>query len=150
MRPGECMHGGGVGCVPGCGNPVRWCDPKGGLIGGWCKCGFAWCSGTPQPYRPSDLGEFLALHAEHGAPYKGEGSYTGYNEVIVDGDHCSAMLPHSIEAFFVTEGGGAEWASYAAKVHRDFLRVRTWHGAARCPPTCWPIPRCLRARSLGC
>ena len=43
------------------------------------------------------------------------------SQVILDGDHWSTQLPHIIEAFFVTEGGGAEWSSYVTKVHRDFL-----------------------------
>jgi hypothetical protein len=42
-------------------------------------------------------------------------------EVIVDGDHWSAQLPHIIEAFFVTDGGGPAWEAYVNKVHRDFL-----------------------------
>eukprot|EP00966_Prymnesium_polylepis_P320853 7377211-Prymnesium_polylepis.2 len=150
MEAGACQQSGAPeDCVPGCGNPPRWCDPNNWLVSGWCRCGFDWCSGAPQPYRPQDLGTFLEMHAQYGKEYQGVGTYSGYNEVnecrllsagtqflthstnrtrtpnawqvIVDGDHWSRHLPHAIEAFFFTEGGHVAWRSYVEQVHAGFL-----------------------------
>jgi len=92
-------------CVPGCGDPPDWCDPNGGLIGGWCQCGFGWCGGQKlRPWRPQDLRKLIEKHATIGSAYTGMGTYTGYNEVVIDSSRWVETLPGAIEAFYYFDG----------------------------------------------
>ena len=66
-----------------------------------CLCGFAQCGAHQYPWRPEDIDIVLRVHAriwhQH---WQGLGSFTGYNEAVVDPDTWIANLPHSIEAVF--------------------------------------------------
>ena len=129
-------------CVPGCGNPPEWCDPNEGLINGWCQCGFAWSCGqqnTPRPWRPEDLGVMLERHATFGDQYKGIGTYSGYNEVIVESAAWRASLPDAVEAFFAVSGGDEDFVRGA---HQQFAQR---YGAGKAPlvrldPQRWDQP----------
>ena len=111
----------GSECIPGCGNPPEWCTET-GLIGGWCRCSFAWSCGTqnsPRPYRPEDLGAMLENHASFGDQFKGIGTFSGYNELIVESATWIENLPRSIEAFFTVAGGDE---AFARRAHSDFVQ----------------------------
>ena len=90
---GRCYPAGENGCVPGCGQMI-----------GSCRCGFEWCEGKPRPWSPNDFGALLEAQEVSGGRYAGLGSFTGYNEVIVDAAFKDEHLPHSIEAFFYVDG----------------------------------------------
>ena len=100
---GRCYPTGENGCVPGCGQPPEFCNASDPMTGS-CRCGFDWCDGRPQPWSPNDLGALLEAQEVSGGKYAGLGSFTGYNEVIVDAAFKDDHLPYSIEAFFYVEG----------------------------------------------
>ena len=87
-------------CLPGCVASYRdaWCDASGARS--------SWCDG--HPWRPSELGTFVAL----------DGGSAIYNEAIVDGFYWNAHLPHSIEALIGSPGDPA-----AVRLHERFLRT---------------------------
>ena len=100
----------------GCGN--KRCDAANPLMRNNCRCGFGNCDGHVTPYRPEDLGAMLAAHAEHGVPYGGIGTYTGYNEIVVESASWLASLPRAIEAVFITEcADGERNTNYAGTAH---------------------------------
>lgn len=123
-------------CVPGCGDPPRWCAPD-SENDRRCVCGFAQCRGRVQPWMPQDLSTVLRIHANSWAgAYQGPGSYTGYNEAIIDADAWISNLPATIEAIFFIKPGSrvcqertglgfakscAEAERQARNVHRDLL-----------------------------
>ena len=123
--------------VPGCGDPPRWCAAE-SEYDQHCVCGFAQCRGRVQPWLPQDLSTVLRIHASSWAGgYGGPGSYTGYNEVIINADTWLANLPASIEAIFFIKssshvcrektglgfaGSCAEAEKQARTVHRDLLK----------------------------
>ena len=92
-------------CVPGCGDPPRWCPPN-SESNQRCVCGFAQCVGRVQPWHPDDLTSVLRIHASSWwGGYGGIGSYTGYNEVVINASTWIANLPFSIEAIFFVAAG---------------------------------------------
>mmetsp|Transcript_76562 Transcript_76562/g.127635 ORF Transcript_76562/g.127635 Transcript_76562/m.127635 type:complete len:337 (-) Transcript_76562:148-1158(-) len=101
---GACHAAYGSACVPGCGNPPRWC---GALhqqeANGHRCCAYGKCPGPPYPWRPEELVGMLKQHAELGETFKGIGTYTGYNEVILESDNFVDHLPYSVEAIFITD-----------------------------------------------
>ena len=51
------------------------------------------CEGQVTPYRAEDLGSLLQAMVEHGPPFTGLGSYTGYNELVVESETWLRRLP---------------------------------------------------------
>ena len=119
LRPGYnrllCMYGfdGNIDSFNDpCGDPCDECDASvhqkclRGDEFARCICGFAQCGAHQYPWRPEDIDVVLRIHArlwhEH---WQGLGSFTGYNEAVVDPDTWIANLPHSIEAVFYLEQG---------------------------------------------
>jgi len=95
-------------CVPGCSHPAGECraDSPYSADFPWCLCGLGWCLGDrPQPWGAAHLDAMISAYLEHGDRYKpARGFMSGYNEVIVGGEHWSCHMPHAIEAFFVVDG----------------------------------------------
>ena len=119
-------------CVPGCGDPPNWCDANGGPIDGWCQCGFAWCGGEKiRPWRPEDLSKLIAKHATLGSAYTGMGSYTGYNEIVIDSSRWVETLPGAIEAFFFFDGcSGQANTPLSSQLPRDGTGSKSCEGAS--------------------
>ncbi len=120
-------------CVPGCGDPPNWCDPNEGLIDGWCNCGFEWCGSVrPRPWHPKDLPKLIEKHAFLGSKYTGMGTYTGYNEVVIDSSSWVETLPGIIEAFFYFDGCAPGQANtpLSSQLPRDGSRPKDCVGAA--------------------
>ena len=91
-------------CVPGCGDPPEWCEPRNEFDR--CVCGFGQCTGKVQPWRPADLQTLLRIHADRWwVDYGGPGSYTGYNEIVLDADAWIDSLPAAVEAIFFVAAG---------------------------------------------
>ena len=118
-------------CVPGCGDPPNWCAANGGLIDGWCHCGFEWCGGEKvRPWHPEDLPELIERHATVGSRYTGMGTYTGYNEVVIDSSSWAETLPGIIEAFFYFDGcAGNTNTPLSSQLPRDGAGPKTCEGA---------------------
>ena len=119
-------------CVPGCGDPPNWCDANGGAIDGWCQCGFGWCGGEKvRPWRPEDLSKLIEKHATLGSRYTGMGSYTGYNEIVVDSSSWVETLPGAIEAFFFFDGcSGQANTPLSSQLPRDGTGSKSCEGAS--------------------
>eukprot|EP00965_Chrysotila_dentata_P026106 865869-Pleurochrysis_carterae.AAC.1 len=100
----NCRKGEGQ-CVPGCGVPPHFCSRDAPLVSSWCRCSFAWCDGRPRPWAPADVGFMLRQQADFGNEFSGFGTYTGYNEIVLDSDYWMAQLPRAIDAFFFVECG---------------------------------------------
>ena len=81
----------------------------------------------------------LEKHATLGDQFKGFGTFSGYNELIVESAEWLANLPRSVEAFFVVEGGDEE---QSRRVQRQFA---SRYGAEAAPlvrlrPERWEEP----------
>lgn len=103
---------------------------KGGDSGGHCT---GWCpsvaaigdvsrydypgDGCGASWRVRDFGIFLQRQAE----WQRRNRRLQYNEIIVDGDDCTARLPWCIDAIFYTKGSAAARAQ-ARVQHAAFLR----------------------------
>lgn len=62
----------------------------------------------------------LQQYLDHGSKYLAAGGYqSGYNELVISGEHWEASLPHSVEAFFIVQGGTD--IGLGRQVHREFL-----------------------------
>ena len=89
----------------GCG--ASRCDPHNPHIQpNNCLCGFGNCNGGVTPWRPEHLGAMLRLQVENGQSYS-FGSYTGYNELVVESATWLRNLPHSVEAMFHVDCTGS-------------------------------------------
>lgn len=119
-------------CVPGCGDPPHWCDADSGMINGWCHCGFEWCGGEKvRPWHPQDLSKLIEKHATIGSRYTGMGSYTGYNEVVIDSSSWAETLPGTIEAFFYFDGcSGQSNTPLSSQLPRDVIGSKNCEGAS--------------------
>lgn len=80
----------GAKVADGCGS--KRCDASNPMKG-WCRCGFMNCDGQVTPYRAEDLGQLLQTMVEHGPPFTGIGSYTGYNELVIESATWLSHLP---------------------------------------------------------
>lgn len=135
-----------------CGDPPMWCK-RGDEQNGGCLCGFYQCGRNVQPWHPEDLDIALRVHAEQWYNnYRGFGTYSGYNEAVVDPGAWIANLPKSIEAIFYVEPTAAacsnkpvshgqsksceEAERTARRVHEQILRHYDFEGsnAAAAPP----------------
>ena len=81
----------------------------------------------------------LERHATFGDQYKGIGTYSGYNEVIVESAAWRASLPDAVEAFFAVSGGDEDFVRGA---HQQFAQR---YGAGKAPlvrldPQRWDQP----------
>ena len=105
-RPWACPHEEvkQESCVPGCGEPPVWCNPR-DPFDSWegYVCGFDWDGDGLRSWRPSDLGKMLHLQESRGSSYTGVGNYKGYNEVVIATDAWLKHLPESIEAIFIID-----------------------------------------------
>jgi hypothetical protein len=119
-------------CVPGCGDPPNWCEANGGAIDGWCQCGFGWCGGEKvRPWRPKDLSKLIEKHATLGSAYTGMGTYTGYNEIVIDSSSWVETLPGAIEAFFYFDGcSGHANTALSSQLPRDGTGSKSCEGAS--------------------
>ena len=61
----------------------------------------------------------LENHASFGDQFKGIGTFSGYNELIVESATWIENLPRSIEAFFTVAGGDE---AFARRAHSDFVQ----------------------------
>ena len=86
----------------GCGGPR--CDGSNPYIEpNHCLCGFYNCGGSIVPWSASDLGPMLQEFVQSSSRYTGFGSYSGYNEIVIDSGTWLSNLPHSIEAIFLVD-----------------------------------------------
>ena len=84
----------------------------------------------------------LAKHATLGDQFKGIGTFSGYNEVIVESASWIASLPQSVEAFFAVAGGSGQDEAFVRQAHQAFARQ---YGAGAAPlvrlrPDRWAQP----------
>lgn len=92
----KCGKGGDSG-----GHCDRWC-PTIHSVGDVTKYGYPGdgCGGS---WRPADFGIYL----ERQAAWQVHNRRLQYNEIIVNGDYCTAHLPGCIDAFFYAGASGA-------------------------------------------
>jgi hypothetical protein len=106
-KPLSCNHIDPSTCVPGCGDPPRWCNKANPHDeGAWLTCGLGWGSNGVRPWRQQDFGGaggLFDLFEQSGANFEGVGSFSGYNEIVVDADNWIGLLPHSVEGIFMIE-----------------------------------------------
>lgn len=108
-KPARCDSTNPLSCVPGCGEPPRWCTkahPHDENT--WMTCGTNWAPGGSgvRPWHPSDLsgvGGLLDRFAQDAAPFTGIGKYKGYAEIVVESDTWLDNLPDSVEAIFMVD-----------------------------------------------
>ena len=111
-------------CLPGCFTSFsnaweKWCDVDD--VDKWGP-GAAFCDG--QPWHPRDLGlmlprfDAISLHDVEIrlAPW-------GYNEVVIDGVHADANLPHVIEAMFSVAGRDVNDGEIVRGIYENFLKA---------------------------
>ena len=138
-KPLTCDSAGGNNCVPGCGEPPQWCSRANpNDESPWLTCGLGWSSSGVRPWRQEELGGaggLFDLFETRGAEFTGVGSFSGYNEIVVDTQSWIDNLPHSVEAIFSVEcdkgavnlryGGTAatcgEAHDNAVAMHRQFV-----------------------------
>jgi len=116
LRPGgytgvRCMYGvdGDIHTFrDACGDPCPGCDLHTKCLRSdefaRCVCGFGKCGGHVYPWGPGELDVVLRLHAKSWSfGYGGMGSFSGYNEAVLDPDLWIEHLPASIEAVFFVD-----------------------------------------------
>ena len=126
-------------CVPGCGSPPAFCDPRNPHDeGSWTTCGVSWGAKGIRPWRGVDLPGLLDVFASKGEPFTGVGNFKGYNEIVVDPVPWLEHLPHSVEAIFMvdcTAGsaqlhyGAADGMATAMDCAEAQAAARTMHAA---------------------